>query len=124
MKKILITMMLPLFFTSCANYKYANKIKLVSFDDDVSKGKSIGAIQGKDCTWTILGYKLGGHPTLDKAFINAKRQAGFLESAGISDDSNKNKNLRYINNVSTENEGFNAVIIAKQCLVVNGVGYL
>lgn len=122
-RKGILALMLPLLFASCAQYKYADKIKMVSFDDNVTKGKSVGSIQGKDCTWMILGYWLGGQPTLDKAFINAKNQAGFLESAGMGADDNKGNNLRYINNVSTENEGFNAGIVGKNCLVVNGVGY-
>lgn len=122
MKKVLG--FLPLFFlVSCAQYKYASKVKMVSFSDDVKKGKSVGAIQGKDCTWMVLGYWLGGQPTLDKAFMNAKDQAGFLQSAGVGGDSDTKDNLRYINNVSTENEGWNIGFLGKKCLVVNGVGY-
>ena len=123
MRKRILTILLPLLLASCAQYKYADKIKMVSFDDNTSKGQSVGSIQGKDCTWMVLGYWLGGRPTLDKAFINAKNQAGFLASAGMGDASDSSKKLRYINNVSTENEGFNAGVVGKSCLVVNGVGY-
>lgn len=93
---------------------------MVSFDNDVTKGKSIGSIQGRDCTWMILGYWYDGQPTLDRAFDDAKNQAGFLETSSIQNEGNY---LRYINNVSTESEGFNAGIFGKSCLVVNGVGY-
>lgn len=97
---------------------------MVSFSDDVKKGKSVGAIQGKDCTVRILQYWLGGAPTLDKAFKNAQGQDGsFLTQSGFSSDSDRSNDLRYINNVSTENTGFDIGIVARKCLVVNGVGY-
>jgi hypothetical protein len=71
-----------------------------------------------------LGYQLGGAPTLDKAFMNAQNQAGFMETAGAGGStSDRGKKIRYINNVSTKNEGFNAYVVGKQCLVVNGIGY-
>jgi hypothetical protein len=109
----------------CATYQHAQNIKLVSFDENVKKGTSVGNIRGEDCTWSVLGYKLGGEPTVDKAFINAKNQAGGLESAGFGDLSKKDRSqaIRYANNVSTEYEGFNAVVVGKQCLVVKGVGF-
>lgn len=115
-----------LFVTSCANYKYAHKVKTISFDDNIAKGKAVGPIRGEDCTWTVLGQQLGGAPTIDKAFINAKTQAGSLHAAGFGAlDSNKtaNNEIRYINNATTSNEGFNAYLLGKQCLVVTGVGY-
>ena len=31
--------------------------------------------------------------------------------------------LAYVNNVNTRNDGFNAGIVAKNCIVVSGVGY-
>lgn len=107
----------------CATYKYANNVKMVSFSDDVSKGKSVGNVRGEDCTWTVAGYKLGGEPTIDKAFINTKKQASTMQSAGFSSAANQADALRYVNNVTTEREGFNAVIVGKDCLVVTGVGY-
>ena len=95
---------------------------MISFSDDITKGKSAGNVEGKDCTWMILGYWLGGQPTIDKAFMNAQNQASGMESAGFGKGDRGNQ-LRYINNVSTENEGFNAGVVGKKCLVVSGVGY-
>jgi hypothetical protein len=105
MKNILIILSLML-LGGCASYEYANQVKMVSFDDNVEKGQSAGPIRGEDCTWTIMGYKLGSDPTLDRAFI-----------------STKNQGVRYVNNVGTKKDGFNAGIVAKQCLIVTGVGY-
>lgn len=108
---------------SCATYNYAHKVKTISFDDNITKGQAVGPIRGEDCTWTVLGQQLGGAPTIDKAFINAKHQAGGLVSAGFSSEVDKTKQIRYINNATTSNEGFNAYVLGKQCLVVTGVGY-
>ncbi len=121
---LLSSLTLGAFLSSCATYNYADNMKLVGFDDAPKKGQSMGNIRGEDCTWTILGYKLGGDPTIDKAFINAKNQAGTLESAGITTSNAKSNNaLRYITNVSTKNDGFNAGVVAKNCLIVSGVGF-
>lgn len=108
----------------CASYNYAQNVKMVSFDDKGTKGTSVGNIRGEDCTWSVLGYQFGGLPTVDKAFINAKRQASAAEAAGF-DNSGKNRGeaIRYVNNVSTENDGFNVGLFGKQCIVVKGVGY-
>jgi hypothetical protein len=112
-------------FAGCATYHTADKVKLVSFTDTPSKGKSIGNIRGEDCTWTVLGYQLGGLPTVDRAFTNARRGIdGGLAAAGFSKESGADSGLSYVNNVSTRNDGFSiAGIVAKSCIVVSGVGY-
>ena len=124
MKKVFLVSILASLASSCASYQYANNVKLVGFDDNPKKGTAIGNIKGEDCTYTILGQKLGGEPTVDKAFINAKNQASAIEAAGFSSSSGAPANsIRYVNNVSTGSEGFNAVLFAKNCIVVKGVGY-
>jgi hypothetical protein len=109
--------------SSCATYNYAQKVKTISFDDNITKGKAVGPIRGEDCTWNVLGYQLGSLPSIDRAFINAKKQAGAMASAGFSSETDKSNEIRYINNATTSNDGFNAYVVAKQCLVVTGVGY-
>jgi hypothetical protein len=110
----------------CTTYPVAQGVKMVSFEDNVVKGKSVGPITGEDCVWSVMGYKLGGRPTLDKAMAHARTQSG----GGVLDSFKSDKNttgantIRYINNVSTENDGFNAGVVGKECLVVKGVGYL
>ncbi len=113
------------FLSSCATYNYAQKVKTIAFDDNITKGQAVGPIRGEDCLWTVLGNPLGGQPTIDKAFINAKTGAGSLASAGFStlEKTDASKQIRYINNATTSNEGFNAYLFGKQCLVVTGVGY-
>ena len=123
--RLFFTLAVAFALNGCASYQYAQNVKLVSFDDNIKKGTSAGTIRGEDCTWSVLGYQLGGKPTVDKAFMNAKNQAGGLESAGFGDLTKKDHSqaIRYANNVSTERDGFNAVIVGKECLVVKGVGY-
>ncbi len=124
MGKIILISLLGLVASGCATYNYAEKVKMVSFDDNVKKGKSIGPMRGEDCTWRIGAYKLGGAPTLDRAFINARNQAGSMEAAGFKFSDKPNKaQIRYINKVQTRNDGFNAIIFGKTCIVVTGVAY-
>lgn len=127
MKKFALGAMACLAFSGCATYNWAESVKTVSFTDDLKKGTAVGNIRGEDCTWTVLGYKMGGEPTLDRAFINAKNQAGGLEAAGLgslNDNKGRGDSLRYVNNVHTERDGFNAAgLLAKNCIVVTGVGY-
>ncbi len=122
----LIMALLALSFTGCATYQYAKNVKMLSYDENVAKGKSLGPVLGEDCTWTILGYKLGGYPKLERAFASARNQT----SSGITDGfhsqrkvSTSDSAVRYMNNVSTEYDGFNAGIVAKNCLIVKGTGY-
>ena len=126
MKKHVLGAIACLTFTGCATYNYAESVKSVAFTDDVRKGTSVGNIRGEDCTWTVLGYQLGGLPTLDRAFINAKNQASSVEAAGfgaVNGNKSRGDSLRYVNNVHTANEGFQAVLVGKNCIVLTGVGY-
>ncbi|WP_142698061.1 hypothetical protein [Bdellovibrio sp. NC01] len=111
-----------LFCCGCATYNYASNVKMISFDDNVQKGQSVGQVRGEDCTWNVLGYQLGGLPTIDRAFTNARFGAGGLEAAGFQ-QTKRVDGLRYVNNVTTKNEGFNAGVVAKNCIVVTGMGY-
>jgi hypothetical protein len=92
---------------SCATYPYAKNVKMVAFDDDVTTGQSVGPVRGESCQHSVLGYAVSEPATLDKAMASARE---------------KNK-LRYINNVATEDSGFNAFVYSKNCLIVKGTGY-
>ncbi len=107
MTKILL-MACCLALVSCASYKYADNVKLISFSDDVSKGQSAGLIEGESCQWMVLGNFIGDQVSVDRAFMNSQKE---------------NK-VRYINNVSTDTTGWNVgTLIGKNCLVVKGAGY-
>lgn len=110
--------------TGCATYNYAQNVKTIAFTDDLKKGNSVGSIHGEDCTWQILGYQLGGLPTVDKAFGHAQHGTdGASLSGSLTSKQQSNGSLRYVNNVSTKNDGFNAGLFGKTCIVVTGVGY-
>src|SRR5437870_653957 len=85
----------------CATYNYAQNVKTIAFSDDLHKGQSVGSIHGEDCTWQILGYQLGGMPTVDRAFQHAQHGTDGSSLAGSLDSHQKSDgSLRYINNVS------------------------
>ncbi len=94
--------------SACTTYQYAKDVKMVSFDDNVTQGHSVGPVRGEDCQSFVLGYPIGEPPTLDKAFADTRKDNG---------------QLRYLNNVSTDYSGFNAVVYAQRCMVVKGTGY-
>ncbi len=110
--------------SACQTYKYADKVKMIAFDDNFTTGKSIGNVRGEDCQMIVFGYPLSAPPTLDKAIENVQQQM----KSGAADSFTGGKKdvglaMRYLNDVSTENEGFNAGLFAKNCIVVKGRGY-
>ncbi len=108
--------------SACTRYQYAREVKMLSFDENVEKGTSVGPVRGADCTWTVMGYQLGGRPQLDKAMAGARTQSGESVADALGEGEKKDA-LRYINNASSGWEGFDAVVVGKQCLVVKGAGY-
>jgi hypothetical protein len=108
----------------CATYNYASNVKTIAFTDDLKKGHSVGSIRGEDCTWQILGYQMGGAPTVDRAFQHAQMRTDGGSLVGSLDTRQKgNGSLRYINDVNTKKDGFNAGLFGKSCIVVTGIGY-
>ena len=98
---------------------------MISFEDDFKKGKSIGNIRGEDCQAILFGYALGPAPKLDRAIEHLQRQTQGSDLGVSIGDSAKSGGLaiRYLNDVTTDWDGFNAGIFAKHCLVVKGRGY-
>jgi len=91
----------------CTSYQYAKNVKMVSFDGNVAEGRSVGPVRGESCQAAVMGYPITEKASLDKAVAAARE---------------KNE-LRYLNNVSTEDGGFDAYFYAKRCLIVKGTGY-
>lgn len=108
---------------SCQTVQQAKELKLVGFDENVSKGKNIGPIEGGDCVYKILGYWLGGQPTLQRAMMNARKgktstitDSGGGESSGTGD-------IRYFNNAVVSNDGFDAYVFGKTCINITATGF-
>ncbi|HKY34620.1 MAG TPA: hypothetical protein VJN18_01665 [Polyangiaceae bacterium] len=93
--------------TGCTSYQYAKNVKMVSLDGNVTEGRSVGPVRGESCQAMVMGYPISEQASLDKAVANAREKS----------------QLRYINNVSTEDGGFDAYFYARRCLIVKGTGY-
>lgn len=102
------TLCLTLLMSGCSSYQYAKNVKIIAFHDLKGRGQSVGPVEGQDCMWRVLGYQFSENPSLDRAFMDAKKHGG--------------EHLSYIKNVSTKNTGFVTGIVDKQCLVVQGEG--
>src|SRR4051794_3639543 len=74
--------------SGCASYTMAKNVKLIGYDEDSSKGKSIGEVRGESCAWKILGRPVTSPVSLDRAMSDVRAQQG---------------SVRYIRNVSTDN---------------------
>lgn len=112
MKKVILSLAVAGVLVGCQTMTIAKNVKLMSFEDDIQAGEGAGPIRGEDCQWIILSYPAGSAPTLDKA----------LQAARSSN--NSKGDLRYLNNVKTEWDGFSVGgLVAKNCLVVKATGY-
>jgi hypothetical protein len=126
LKSTVLGMGILMILSSCATYQYARSVKFISFEDEAKKGKSVGYLRGEDCAWSLFGTQLGRGPSLDEAFASARsgRNGHTIVREFASRDNRSTPNtIRYLNNVSTSNEGFQAWIVGKQCVVVKGVAY-
>jgi hypothetical protein len=103
----LAVLLVGLSATGCTHYQYAKNVKMVSLDGNVAQGRGIGPVRGESCQASVLGYPISEQASLDKAVASARE---------------KNQ-VRYLNNVSTEDGGFDAYFYARRCLIVKGTGY-
>ena len=122
MKTLITLLLLPL--AGCASASLAQKLSVVSFEEKAKPNElqSIGGVDGKDCTWYIAGYPMGAAPSARNAFLNAASQKEDALVPGQS-ATNKGAPLKVIKNVSVERSGFDAWILARSCVVVNGAGF-
>lgn len=106
----------------CASSQVAKDFKYVGFEDEPTPSKAIGTVEGRDCTWSVMGYSLGAQPTVRTAFQNAAdRRAGhFIPGQELE---KKGAGLKSVRNVSVENDGFNAWVVGRYCVVITGGGY-
>ncbi len=106
-RAIVLGVLLALGVSGCTSYQYAKNVKMVSFDNNVATGHSVGPVRGESCQAAVMGNPIGEKASLDTAMANARAQ----------------HQLRYLNNVSTEDGGFDAFFYSKHCLIVKGTGY-
>jgi hypothetical protein len=107
LRKTVIPLAFLCLVPGCSTYEYAKNVKLVSFENNVAEGRSVGPIRGEVCQAFIMGRPIGEGATIDRALAQAREK----------------NHIRYINNVTTENSGFEAVVYGRHCLSVRGTGY-
>lgn len=122
--KYLIYLFLVSQLAACASSSIAQKLNMVSFDEKANPAelKPIGNVEGKDCTWYVLGYGIGEDPTVRNAFSNAVNQKEMNLVPGQA-AAVKGPALKIVKNVSVENGGFNAYLANRRCIVVTGAGF-
>lgn len=106
----------------CASTQTAKQFRYIGYEASPTPQKSAGNIEGKDCSWSVLGYSLG-QPTVRSAFLNAaaQKREGFVP--GQSGEM-KGPPLKSARNVTVENDGFNAWVLSRSCVMVTAEGYL
>lgn len=111
------------FLGACASVQTAKQFRYIDYEETPSaQRKSIGTIEGKDCSWSVFGYSMG-LPDVRAAFRNAatQKESGWIP--GQSGDS-KGPQLKAIRNVSVEEGGFNIWVASRSCVTVTGEGLL
>ncbi|MGZ3795535.1 MAG: hypothetical protein ACXVB1_04180 [Pseudobdellovibrionaceae bacterium] len=122
--KYVIYLFLASQLAACASSSIAQKLNVVSFDEKANPAdlKSIGNVEGKDCTWYVMGYGVGEDPTVRNAFYNAVNQKEMNLVPGQAAVA-KGPGLKIVKNVSVENGGFNAYVANRRCMIVTGAGF-
>jgi uncharacterized lipoprotein YmbA len=122
--KYLMLLFLAAELTACASASVAQKLNFVAFEDQVKVDQltSAGNIDGKDCTWYVGGYALGMDPSVRNAFTNAASQHEGSLIPGQKMES-KGAPLKVVRNISVEENGFNAYIASRRCVIVTGAGF-
>ncbi|WP_413287722.1 hypothetical protein [Bdellovibrio sp. HCB337] len=122
--KYIIYLILASQLMACASASVAQKLNVVSFDEkaDPANLQSIGNIEGKDCTWYVMGYGVGEDPTVRNAFMNAVNQKeGSLVPGQKA--TTKGSPLKLVKHVAVEEGGFNAYVATRRCMIVTGAGF-
>ena len=81
LKKLSVGIFLMAGLTGCATSTHLKKVKLVSFVDDTTGGKSVGTLRGEDCAWRVLGYDIGT-ANITRAIDKARTGATDLSDGG------------------------------------------
>lgn len=125
MKYLLLIFLTMSGLIGCASTKVAENVKMIAFKDKEpgKVEKSLGNIEGKDCTWRILGYPLGFDPNVRNAFINTSQQKEEKVPFQNSKKAGANGDISYLRNVSVNPSGFSAYIVGRSCINVTGVGF-
>lgn len=125
MKYLILSLAAVMSLAGCASVKVADNVKMIAFKDKMptKDTKSLGNVEGKDCTWYVMGYPLGFAPTVRSAFTNTANQTEEKIPLKNSKKEGAEGNISYLRNVSVDPSGFSAYVIGRSCINVTGVGY-
>lgn len=110
---LLIFAFIP-FFVSCTTPLYMKKVKLLSYSKNPHRGKSLGRVSGKDCSWRVFQFNLGA-ADLERAIAKSKTGSTDLRQGNLAVD--------YFKNLSCRTKTENYFIVSNTCYVVTGTGY-
>lgn len=128
--KYLLLFSMTLIASGCATHLYHDYryFKAVGLTHDISNLQNAGVVSSEDCSWTVFKYNIQAPPSLEDAFENAVglREMGFQESMtdSFSSKSRLTENrVRMLINIRLRSEGWDALIIGKQCLKLHAIAY-
>jgi hypothetical protein len=111
-------------FTGCGTIQPFKEIRHIGYDEVPTRGKSLGRVEGSDCSYKFFGHWFG-YPSLDRALDNASsgRSSSITESVG-GRSGIQGKGVKYLNNVRYEQSFFDIWFFGQDCLIVKGKGYI
>lgn len=123
--KALVVSLAVLPAAGCATHQIARDVKLLSLTSEPSvKEVSYGNIQGKSCQWNVLGHAIGQDPSIRLAFENAAKQKDGGAITGLTKAEQDKPILSVIKNVSTGSDYLGLYLVGRNCVTVEGLGYL
>lgn len=117
-------------FTACANHRYTDSrvIRSIGVTDKISDLENVGYVTSKDCAWKFLGMNFGTKPTVGDAFVNAISLNNKTMSESLGEEFSEsskinNSKIKLLTNIQTVPEGWNILLVGKECLKLRAVAY-
>ena len=113
------------FLTGCASDPLIHEIRLLSFETNVGKGKSLGEVRGEVCGNQFLGLWLGHKPDIQGALEHLRNSVvPKVEQTSGSAAVSATNHIRYLNNITVTETGADVLGFGRKCLQITGLGFL
>lgn len=116
-------------FLGCASKKYTDtrSIRTIAATSKIHGLRNAGYVTAKDCSWSFLGLA-ASRPSYSDAFENAismDKSTLWQDVKGefTSNPKFKKFKIKLLNNIQTDQEGWNLYVLGKQCLKLRAVAY-
>lgn len=123
-----LTWVLMLFgLSACSSYQIAQSVKLVSFVKEPARAPAAILLHGQDCRHSLFGIDFGPLPSADLSVRDAQMNYNSVSSLRLPAtpaESALAPRIRYINNFSLQESGFDTWVYARTCLIARGGGRL